>query len=436
MIFLLLQSALLLSAAAPPDSSVEPDLQRELQKLVRLKTPKSRKHLARELARRKEISLEEWLAAMGEFGSFEEQPTGTRIEEVALQVGAETEATPIHLHIPESYDLATPAPLLLAFHGTGGSGDYMVPMWSDQADELGMIVIAPSETGANEGYGFSDRERLAALAALRWARLEFNIDEDRVFATGISRGGHIAWDLALRYPGTLAAIAPMIGSPRIQHRHGQNNVRYLENVVDLPIRDLQGKNDHPGMVFNIKFVFERLAELGARDAELHLEPDLGHSFRLSAVDWKVFFGETRRDPLPARVIRTVGSSDELRAFWVEVLETKKPVAENFEVPLTKRWKEADNFEQRLIIQEQANRHTGRLEVRLSGAGRYEAKVSKGIKHFRLLLPQRAFEEGKPVTVSRNGQKIRRRPKASRELLLIEFAERFDRRFLPVAEVRI
>ena len=61
-----------------------------------------------------------------------------------------------------------------------------------------MVVVAPSEAGPNDGYAFSERERLAALAALRWARLELNVDEDRIFATGVSRGGHLSWDLARR----------------------------------------------------------------------------------------------------------------------------------------------------------------------------------------------------------------------------------------------
>ena len=426
----------LLPLLLPAISLGATDLEVELQALVRLEEPAQRRRRAIELAGRKEIELEEWLTAMREFGRFEEQLEGTRVERAALRVGDEVELTSIHLHVPTGYEPDRPAPLLLAFHGTGGDGSYMAAMWKELAEELDMIVVAPSEAGKNEGYAFSGRERQAALAALRWARLEFNIDEDRVLATGISRGGHLAWDLALRFPGTLAAIAPMIGSPRIQHRKGQNNVRYLENVVDLPIRDLQGDQDHPGMVFNVKMVFERLKELGARDAVLHLHRGLGHSFRLSEVDWFDFFGDARRNPMPDRVIRTVASPDEGRAYWVEALEIGKPVAEDFEIPLTKRWKEADDEEQRLLIQKEADEHTGRLEVSVSGANRFDAKVSKGVRSFRLLLPQRAFEEGKPLKVVVNGKKIQRRPRASKRVLLLEFAERFDRKFLPVAEVEV
>ena len=66
-----------------------------------------------------------------------------------------------------------------------------------------------------------------------------------VFVTGISRGGHLTWDLALRHPDLWAGCIPMIGGPRITMQNGQNNLRYLDNVVHLPIRDLQGSGDHP-----------------------------------------------------------------------------------------------------------------------------------------------------------------------------------------------
>ena len=412
------------------------DLEVDLQRLVHLESSTVRSARARELARRRETSLDDWLQAMRSFGEFDSKEPGPRVVRVDLRVGDRIESTRIDLHVPKGYDPEQPAPLLLAFHGTGGDGSYMLKMWAEIADRCGMVVVAPGEAGANEGYAFSDRERQAALAALRWARLEFNVDEDRVYATGVSRGGHIAWDLALRYPGTLAAIAPMIGGPRVQPRQGQNNVRYLPNVLELPIRDLQGAGDDPGLVFNLKYAFERLEQLGAKDAELFLQEGLGHSFSLSAVDWVDFFSKARRDPVPTRVQRAVARADEGRAYWIEVLEVKKPILEEFQVPLTPRWKTADSEEQRVIIQEVADSKTGLVRVELSGPGRYTLQASPGVECVRLLLPQRALIEGQPLQVTWNGTRMRKKPDVSKEVLLVEFAERFDRQFLPVAEVLV
>ena len=50
--------------------------------------------------------------------------------------------------------------------------------------------------------------------ALRWARRTANIDEDAIFLGGASRGGHLTWDVALRWPDVYAGLVPCIGGPR------------------------------------------------------------------------------------------------------------------------------------------------------------------------------------------------------------------------------
>ena len=111
----------------------------------------------------------------------------------------------------------------------------------------------PSQAGANDGYRFSARERDAAFAALRWAlrwpRRLCNFDVSclpggaevtgplpSLFAAGILRDGHLAWNLALRFPDRGAAIAPLIGAPRLGTAEGGTNMVYLDDIVRLPIR--------------------------------------------------------------------------------------------------------------------------------------------------------------------------------------------------------
>jgi predicted peptidase len=50
-----------------------------------------------------------------------------------------------------------------------------------------------------------------ALAALDQSVREFHGDPQRVYLTGLSMGGYGTWDLAGRYPGRWAAIAPCCG---------------------------------------------------------------------------------------------------------------------------------------------------------------------------------------------------------------------------------
>jgi len=198
-----------------------------LERAVDQPTPQARHQAALELAGRKDIELSQWLELARTFGRFDRVASGVHREKVALVVGGEEEATEVFTYVPEGYDPAHPAPLLLMAHGAGGSGRGQDRQWRQIAADLGMLVLSPSEAQSTGGYSFTPRERRSAMAALRWARRRFNVDENRIYAAGVSRGGHLVWDLALRYPDQFAAIAPMIGSPRLQIDGGQNNLRYL-----------------------------------------------------------------------------------------------------------------------------------------------------------------------------------------------------------------
>lgn len=55
----------------------------------------------------------------------------------------------------------------------------------------------------------------------------YNVDKQRIYLTGLSRGGHGTWGLASRISNTFAAIAPIAGAP-----HGVEN---YENLTGIPI---------------------------------------------------------------------------------------------------------------------------------------------------------------------------------------------------------
>jgi poly(3-hydroxybutyrate) depolymerase len=416
-------------------SNREPDLVAELERAVDQPTAAERRQAAIALASRCAGRVEDLEAAARAFGRFEALESGMSKVTASLRVGDAVEETELVVYVPSGYDPGKAAPAVLAFHGTGGRGREMASMWRDEAERAGALLLAPSEAGANEGYAFSERERLAALAALRWLRRRANVDENAVFATGVSRGGHLAWDLALRYPDLFAGIAPMIGSPRITIQRGQNNLRYVENVAHLSIRDLQGERDDPALVASVRTAFEKLAKLGARDARLFLQPEHGHSFDPKAVDWPELFS-ARRDPSPRRVVRASARKGEGRASWLEVLDHSPSVDETFTPKISQLgWAQLDEDGRLAYLESEAEQRTARIQAERAGVGRFSAS-SKGVKRFRLLLAREDFDAGRAVEVAWNGDTLRVRPKPSPGVLLEDFVERFDRTFVPVAEIEV
>ncbi len=132
------------------------------------------------------------------------------------------------VHVPVTSDPGLRAPLVIAFHGGGGSPAAMIRLsgLNQKADEAGFIVAYPYGTGPfpdrvlsfNGGnccahamrqdaddVGFT-RAMLDDLASVA------SIDGDRVFATGISNGAIMAYRVASELSDRIAAIAP-VGGP-------------------------------------------------------------------------------------------------------------------------------------------------------------------------------------------------------------------------------
>jgi len=420
-----------------------PDLARDLARALDAADAAARRSAALAIASRPGVTLDELLRAIPSAVAIPPETgepsrkSGPQVCTTALRLdGTIEESTELHLYVPASLDASKPAPLLLAFHGTGGTGAEVEPMWRATAEKLGMLVLAPSEAGSNEGYGFSERERLSALASLRWMRRWFDVDENRIAATGVSRGGHLAWDLALRHPDLFAAIAPMIGGPRFQLADGQNNLRYLENVLTLPIRDLQGLQDDPGLVSNVRMAFDALAAKKAADAKLIGFPELGHSFEFDAVDWVEFLGRARRNPVPDRIVRMAARLDEARSAWVVITKLAPEVQEDFTPQVgASEWKALDEDGKRRFLERAVEKRTARLEVKRTGPGKFAA-TGERVAAFRLLLTDAMFDPAKPVQVTFNGRYVEKKAKRDARVLAVELAERFDRTFLPVAAIDV
>lgn len=418
----------------PASAPAEDELLAALERAVDAPSPAARTAAAKALAARPEATVDVLVSAARLFGRFAPAPAGARTEKVPLWNGTEIEEDVVAVHVPASYDPARPAPLLLALHGAGGDGAGELPRWTALGDALGMIVVAPTDRAADQGYEYTEAERTRALSALRWARRRHNVDENRVFVCGVSRGGHLAWDLSLRRPDVFAAVIPLIGGPRLANARGECNLRFIENLARVPIRDLQGAGDDPLLLDNLRIAFERLVAYKAADAKLVVQEGRGHDFDLAAVDWKAWLAGVRRDPSPATVVRRAIHPAEGRAFWAEVLAVGKGAKSEIRPEVdAKAWAKMDSGAQRRAFVAWAEKVTARLEVRRSAPGVFAA-FDDDVDRFRLLLADGTFDPAKPVVVSFRGKEVKATPKRDASVLLADFVERFDRTYLPVAEV--
>lgn len=110
------------------------------------------------------------------------------------------------------------APVVFAWHWLGGNADQIVEWlyFDREADERGMIVVAPESCcGAFEWLflaGPEDNEDLILFDdTLSCLYEQYQVDLDRVWATGMSAGGLWTSYLTLHRAEWLASTAPMSG---------------------------------------------------------------------------------------------------------------------------------------------------------------------------------------------------------------------------------
>lgn len=127
------------------------------------------------------------------------------------------------LYVPESYNPARPAPLVISIQGFAEwpAHQAQISRWNRLADEQGIIMVYPSGTGfplrwRTFGKSASDtdpRQDIQFISDLidRLER-EYNIDPARIYANGLSNGGGMSFVLSCELSDRIAAVGMVAGA--------------------------------------------------------------------------------------------------------------------------------------------------------------------------------------------------------------------------------
>jgi predicted peptidase len=138
------------------------------------------------------------------------------------------------VYVPANWDKHKKWPVLLFLHGYGERGDDGL-LSTDvgighairtHAAAFQLLVVIP-QCSASSLWTKPAMEEMA-LAALEQTVREFKGDRDRLYLTGVSMGGYGTWDMAVRYAGKFAALAPVCGGLRAP-RLPELNVSLLDD---------------------------------------------------------------------------------------------------------------------------------------------------------------------------------------------------------------
>jgi polyhydroxybutyrate depolymerase len=161
------------------------------------------------------------------------------------------------LYIPKAYDSSRPTPLVLFFHGGGGHMEHAASAygWEEKAEREGFVVAFPNGASrlprqhlatwnAGECCGYARDKNIDDVGFVKEViadiKRQVNIDAKKIFATGMSNGGMMAYRLACEMADTFKAIASVAGTDNtkycnpsrpisIMHIHAQDDTHVLFN---------------------------------------------------------------------------------------------------------------------------------------------------------------------------------------------------------------
>lgn len=190
----------------------------------------------------------------------------------------------VWMYVPETYDPATPAPLVYALHGGSGSGRAFLWSWVRAARSRGAIVVAPSSQGQTWAIQGDDPDSPHIDRIHAFVRNTWSIDSARILMTGLSDGGTFTYTSGLVTDAPFTHLAPVAAAFHPMLAAMADN----ERIRGLPIHILHGTRDWMFPSIMAEDARSHLSRMGARVTYRQID-DLSHAYGpdLSAMilDW-------------------------------------------------------------------------------------------------------------------------------------------------------
>jgi predicted peptidase len=170
-------------------------------------------------------------------------------------------------------------PLIVALHGMGGDGNFLVrDRLVDLAEEGGYIVVGPLGYNVTGWYGspviamggrpieppnLAELSEKDVLTVLDMMRKEFNIDDKRTYLLGHSMGGGGTLFLGSKYPSNWAAIASIAPAAFLMQKDCKDYLGKIKNA-NLPVMIVQGDKDTVVPPVNTSAWVDAMKEMGMK----------------------------------------------------------------------------------------------------------------------------------------------------------------------------
>jgi predicted esterase len=338
------------------------------------------------------------------------------------------------VNIPADYDPASPIQLRVQLHGG-------VARPSPNA-------VAPGREAPGRGANRIEGERQIYLHPSGWAdaqwwdeeqvdnifhavdalKRKYNIDESRIYITGISDGATGVYYMALKAPTIWASYLPLNGSIGVlaNFQTGADGEMYGNNFVNDPLYIVNGEQDP---LYPVAGVEPHIRWFRAMGVPFVFRPQAGAGHNTNwwpteRAPYETFVHDHPRVPHPETLSWETERVDKFnRNRWLVIDKLRRGEGP----PADPRLEDTGLFRHVLP--------SGRVDVTRTGNG-FAAKT-RGVAQFTLLLSPDAVDFSKPVTMTVNGKPVAIEPVRKDVAALLRWAARDnDRTMLYGAELKV
>ncbi|MBT6148934.1 MAG: prolyl oligopeptidase family serine peptidase, partial [Gemmatimonadetes bacterium] len=150
---------------------------------------------------------------------------------------------PSYLTVPEDLKADRPMPLVVSLHPWSSDLDGSRNVELERlVDDRGWIYLWPNFRGRNdtpEALG-SELAQQDILDAIDWVRERYPVDDNQIFLTGESGGGHMTMLMAGRYPDRWAAAVAWVGISDLASWHETHKDGNYGEMIRLAVGGAPG----------------------------------------------------------------------------------------------------------------------------------------------------------------------------------------------------
>ena len=220
--------------------------------------------------------------------------------------------------VPENYNPSKQYALIIHLHGAMSTGDTHIDKWKkifEGANSDNYIMICPTYP---ESKWRSKTGEKIVFTLLNKLKDIYNIDENRIFLTGMSMGAGGTYSISRFHPDVFSGIAPVAGATDLF-----NKGLLLENFIPLPVYIIHGSKDSMVSVEYGRVAYQKLKDL--KCDVTYIEHDMvskmkgggGHFYPADLLPALLkWFDTKKRKPMPLQLFFRQTKNNHDRIFWI------------------------------------------------------------------------------------------------------------------------